>query len=321
MAPQPVAPHAAAPHAAAPHAAAPQMAGPQAIPLAEVDIPSMHGDDDDDGGRTVMRESPGVSEIFRAPGGMQPGPAQGAPQAAWKPAPPPMQPFQGASSTERPGPGPAAQGGVSALIQETLENMGPSNAGGFPAPMGHETTGSAPGGMGAAGVSAGSIGAGGVGPGGMALGAPAGPFQPLGQAAQSPAFNAAPWTNQGGHEVSGSYAFGASAQAPQGSFGGMGGPQQGAMGGALPGFPSPQAGLESGAHLRPDMGFPPGGGLEGAPQGAIAMPGYPLGAAPGAMPAPKKRSRASLVIVCFLVLILAAAVTFSVLRFRAQLGF
>jgi hypothetical protein len=137
----------------------------------------------------------------------------------------------------------------------------------------------------------------------------AGPFQPLGMGAQAPAgaFNPAPWT-QPGHESSGSYAFGNAQAAP--------------APGALPGL-MPPGGLDSGFSRLP---FNQDAGNAQLLQQPIAQP-YPVGGviAPAAgtdvAPARKKGSRASLVIVCFLVLILAAAVTFSVLRFRPQLGF
>lgn len=140
--------------------------------------------------------------------------------------------------------------------------------------------------------------------------APSGPFQPLG-AGPSGAMNAAPWTQQG-QEISGSFAFGQQQHGqPFASHGG----QPGAYGG-LPGGTFGQAG--------PTFGQPPytdPSQMSGVPAG---LPSYPLGTNvnPGAIGQPSKGgSRASLVIVCFLVLILAAAVTFTVLRFRPQLGF
>ncbi len=92
--------------------------------------PAPDAADDDDGGRTVMRESPAISpEMF-----------QNAAQGQWKPAPPPVQPRAFGGGTDRP-PGQAdaigaplslgpEPGGVSALIQETLQQ-----APGQPQPM------------------------------------------------------------------------------------------------------------------------------------------------------------------------------------------
>lgn len=266
------------------------------IPLAEVDIPSATDDEDDeDGGRTVMRESPNVSEIFRSPA------AAPAPSAAWSPAMPPAHgsssahaavqqpgarpfPERSPSGPMAPGPpmGPSPLGG---LIQETIENLSPG--GGTtppPGPFPSETP-SLGGGMPAASPST-----------------PGGPFAPLGGGG---GFAPAPWAQQG-NEVSGSFALGQGPSTPQ--------PAQpfqpapfGPPAGGLPGLAPPAFGQA------PAFGAP----------GAAAAPAYPVGGAAAAIePASApRRSKKGLFVVCFLVLILAAAVTFSVLRFRPQLGF
>jgi len=53
--------------------------------------------------------------------------------------------------------------------------------------------------------------------------------------------------------------------------------------------------------------------------GAGSRTGAATGDAPA--PAPARRSLGALLAVCFLVLVLAATVTFIALRYRAQLGF
>ncbi|MBK6519597.1 MAG: hypothetical protein IPG04_37050 [Polyangiaceae bacterium] len=268
--------------------------GAAGIPIADVNFPSSPPpDDDDDGGRTVMRESPGVSEIFRAP---QPAAGQpAAPQAQWKPAPPPVQP-RAFGATDRPtamAAAPPGGGAVSALIAETLE-AAPQPA---PPPLAHETTG---------------LGLGGQGGPPQA----AGPFQPLGGASAGGFNNPAPWMQQG-QEVSGSFAFqppGAQTVAfPPGAPGGP--PMHGPSGGVPP--------IAEAQPLAP-FGPPDGGASAHQQQQQQGAQGYPLGASLGAEAAPaprRKRSKAGLIVICFLVLILAAAVTFSVLRFRPQLGF
>ncbi len=309
------------------------------------------GADDDDGGRTVMRESPALAADFM--------PGASAPQGAWKPAPPPMQPQAfpqpGMSSQAMPAvrpnmppPGPSMP--VSALIQETLETMGgpspPMGQGqsmsgppaGAPAqaaplqpflpPLGHESTGH---GFSSAGLQ----------------GAGGGPFQPLGGAPQAApsagaqavaaSFNPAPW-QQAGQEVSGSFALGPGASGQHPAVGGPFGPSPGPGGPFAPqpiGKPTPAApfapltpppgAAAAGAPgLGPEAGIQPAQALGPSPAGPASAPfgGYPLGSGASATPAvgKRKRSKKGLFIVCFLVLILSAAVTFSVLRFAPQLG-
>ncbi len=222
-------------------------------------------DDDDDGGRTVMRESPALSpEMFQQP----------SPQAQWKPAPPPVQARAfGVGHTDRPPaqaaplpnpPAPDAGGGVSALIQETLQNMGPANAGpppGFPPPgaqSGFEPTGGLP-------------------PTPGPFQPTSGPFQPVGFPPPGPGPDPIP----GGFDLHAGI-----------------GPAPGPMGGQM---------LDA-----PSMDAPPPG-MELAPGGYPAAPPPPVKAKGG--------SKAGLIIVCLLVLVLAAALTFLALKFRTQLGF
>ncbi len=239
--------------------------------------------DDDDGGRTVLRDAPSFDEFFRPPQDAQ------APQAQWKPAAPPVQPRAFAGSTERPqaGPPPAA-GGVSALIQETLENMQPGQPHpgpglaqpapgpppGFPMPM--EPTGGYP-----------NLG--------QQAGPPvAGPFQPLSAAGQGPSYGA---PQQGPFTPVGLHGGGPSDPGVQPFLEGLAaGPQDASHPGAYPGEPLAQPG-----------GYPVGAGMGGYPD---AQP-----------PSKKKGSKLGLFIVCLLVLILAAALTFIFLRYRHMLDF
>lgn len=331
--------------------------------------------DDDDGGRTVMRESPNVGDFFRAPDA--PPPQDGGSQ--WKPAPPPVQPTFGAAQPALPQPGlappgmpspsmsspgmgpplgPAAPPGppappappappvpptapaVSALIQETLENMAgstaPTQAPVLPALPGNPT------------AEAGAFhnpstpGGGGVPQHPQA----GGPFQPIGQFGGShtgsQSFANAPWAQQG-HETSGSFALGAAPSPNPGpgpgvpqnpGFAGQSGPfapqqnlsSQLGMAGQSPMGLSNNAAGQMG--LPNNMGSGPSGSFAAMQQpnmGAMAVAGapgmaYPTGAV-GPVSSGKRRSKTSLFVICFLVMILAAAVTFSVLRFRPQLGF
>lgn len=279
--------------------------GPGGIPIADGNLPSSPPpDDDDDGGRTVMRESPGVSEIFRAPPPAAGQPA--APQAQWKPAPPPVQP-RAFGATDRPAAAAPGGPGVSALIAETLEAAPqPPPA---PQPLAHETTGLGFGGQGPFAPQNPSLGQ--SPPGGQG-----GPFQPMGGAGGG-FNNPAPWMQQG-QEVSGSFAFQPPPTAQTVAFppGSPGGPP-------LPGLNSPGI-----AEAQPLAPFGPPEQAPAAPAGSpgAASPGYPVGASladasAAAAPPRRKRSKAGLIIICFLMLILAAAVTFSILRFRPQLGF
>ena len=259
-----------------------------APPLPTADVPDDE-DDEDDGGRTMMRESPGVSDAMGA------GRPQGAPPQAWAPAAPPQRAFSGVSQTDRPpgfpqgNPqgGPSPQGGapgVSALLQEALDSMGGPN----PAPPG-----------------------GGPQQGGAPMGAPPGfppPFEPTG--------------GFGGGSPMGSPPMGAPMGQVAGPFQPLG------LGGAQAPFtPAGGSALQGGPMLGdPQYGGYPDPNQAGlmAPASADAPMGYPVGqAASQPLPAlePKKGSKVGLVIVCLLVLVLAATVTFVALRFRAQLGF
>ena len=232
-------------------------------------------EDDDDGGRTVMRDAPMPAGPAFAP------PAPPPPrEAQWAPAAPPVQagPFQPTTQTDRPpqpaplqpnrGPGPSGGfgegAGVSALISETLAAMGPGPVNG--APMGTPPGGLPP-------VPGGSSG--GFLPHEFSQGGP----PPFGVQQQQHATSAV---------------FPSPAGAP------LGNPGPGAtmlnpmtdplmMQAPPPYVPAPQAGL--------------------------------VGGTPGPASTSQGGSRVMLVIVCLLVLILAAAVTFLALKFRAQLGF
>lgn len=247
--------------------------------------PPMDGDDDDDGGRTVMREAP--MEPFNPPPQAPPPPTG----QQWQPAPPPASGFQPQTQTDRPaaahpettGPTQALGGlGVSAMIQETIQSMGGS-APGPDAPPGFPSPFEPTGGFGNAAPLLPNPNA------------PAGPFQPLGIGA-----------NMQGANMQGPFS-----------------PSPGSPGGGGPFTPS---------HGNPvfDQSLPtfdPGPNNQVGPSGgsqAINSGGPSSGAvAPSgdAAPAPKKRSSVGLLVVCFLVLILAAASTFLALKFRAQLGF
>lgn len=256
---------------------APNVAPPQ---VSDVDA-----DDDDDGGRTVLRESPGFDEFLRAP---DPGAAPPGPQAQWKPAAPPLQP-RAVGSTERPQapPGvPGPGGGVSALIQDTLEQMNaPSPAGGPPPGFPPPTD---------------------FAPAPVEWGGQLGPGQP-------------------GQSQLGPSQLGPSQPGPQpGPFAPM---TSGPFAPVGPGGYQPTTGQGA----EPPVGLPPqmpiGPSPENLPAGdprADAPPpgGYPLGSgvASVAQP-PKKSSRLGLFIVCVLVLILAAALTFIFLRYRHLLTF
>jgi hypothetical protein len=252
-------------------------------------------DDDDDGGRTVLREPPSFDEFFRPPDA--PG-APPAPQAQWKPAAPPVQPRAfGQGATDRPPGAPPAQAGpagsgVSALIQETLENMGPGQGAPGAAPQGGPPPGFPPpmeptGGFGPMGHDWGqqmpSQAPGMPGPMG---GGVSGPFQPLG--AQPGPF--APQQQQ----------------APGGPFG-----PQPFMPGGHPSDPMIQPGMDVMQQQQqpmPEM------------SGPVA---YPVGAGIAAADSSSKRkgSKVGLLVVCFLVLVLAAALTFIFLRYRHTLTF
>lgn len=238
-------------------------------------------DDDDDGGRTMLREPPKFDEIFKP----SPGEAQPG-QGQWKPAPPPLR----AASSPGATPHPAAPGGsaVSALIQETLEGMQgrPSPPGGG-APPGFPQPTDAP-----------LFPAPGPSPDPWAEAASRSPAMDPGARSPLPDYapNAAP-----GPFVPGPFQpMGAGAAAGVQPFGVGDVPLASAAG--------------PGAPLGVDQPFGP------APAG-----GYPLGnMTPGAevvAPERKKGSKLGLFIVCLLVLILAAAVTFIFLRYRHTLTF
>jgi len=257
---------------------------PPQEPVAE---PAPEAADDDDGGRTVMRESPVMApEMF-----------QRAAQAQWKPAPPPVQPqaFGGVAQTDRPphqSPGGQQEaGGVSALIQDTLQNMGPGPAG----PMGQGPHGQ------------GAMAQGPLGPMGGS------PMQPGSHGGQNQGGPPPGFPQGGGFEPSG---------------GGFPGPFQPTSGGPFQpvgmqgGYPG-QALFELGPGYgggqmmdAPSMDAPPMG-FDQVDQG---VGGYPRAPGPQA-PARRGGSRAGLFVVCLLVLVLAAALTFLALKFRPQLGF
>lgn len=291
-----------------------------------------------------MRDSPNVGDFFRAP--EAPSPAQDG-GSQWKPAPPPVQPTFGAAQPGLSPPGlppgpppppappappiPPTAPAVSALIQETLENMGttaPTQAPVLPPALPANPTGE----FGA--FSNPST------PGGGAQQpqpAPGGPFQPIGQFGGphtgSGSFANAPWAQQG-HETSGSFALGPNPGAPQNpGYGGQAGPfapQQG-LSNQMGMQPQNPMGLPNNAAAQmgmSNMGSGPSGSFPAMGQpnvGAMAVAGgpamaYPTGAV-GPISTGKRRSKTSLFVICFLVMVLAAAVTFSVLRFRPQLGF
>jgi hypothetical protein len=126
---------------------------------------------------------------------------------------------------------------------------------------------------------------------------------------------------------------------PQGTRSGQGGMAPGQPAGAsFRDAPSPIQGFGSAGHSGGAGGFGGGFGTGPDPLGSGSMGGggdfgfgaapatpggYPLGNAfGGAQPQSVKRgSKAGLLIVCFLVLILAASLTFIALRYRANIGF
>ncbi|HTJ81062.1 MAG TPA: hypothetical protein VL400_05040 [Polyangiaceae bacterium] len=257
-------------------------------------------EDEDDGGRTVMRDSPGVADMIaqRAPA---------PPPQAWAPAAPPVQGrgFAGVPQTDRPPGfppgtpqqgGAAAGGGVSALLQEAIDTMGSGPQGAAPMQGGPMQGGPMQGGPMQGGPMQGAPpgfpppfeptgGFGGGQLGSPPMGQVAGPFQPLGLGG-GPSF-----TPAGGN--------------PQ------------LMGSGSPSDPFGQGALAPDPMLQQQ-------GLAGAAPGSEAPMGYPVGQAatqPQTQVEVKPSSKLGLFIVCFLVLVLAATVTFVALRFRAQIGF
>ena len=242
-------------------------------------------EDEDDGARTVMREPPmlGNDKPAWSPSLAQQQQVQQPQQpmqfeARWQPAAPPAsqgplssQPAfarsgppnpGGMASNQTPYPGQASgisgthgavqgnslmAGGVSAMIQEALEQGPPLHVDPNPSPpQGHSSNALV-----------------------------AAPPNPMLQGMSHPA-------NQGAQQLGG---------------------QNNMMPGA---FPPPPGGYQA------SQGMQSNGG-------EVSPTGYPIGAMLGE-PSPKKRSSLGLVIVCLLVLVLAAAVTFLVLKYRAKLG-
>lgn len=298
-------------------------------PAPEPRIPSTNSaledeDDEDDGARTMMRESPILSPMQMGPrpaaGGPPKRPSQDEPTqtesqfagaregftdarlaaensfAGGAPGP------WGAAPAAQPGfsPANAPQGtGVSALIAEALDapkppGDGPQGGsanepaaggspgfGGFGSPPNVPGFGGAPGGFGQPGFGAQFPQQPGFGPGGG-----------------TPGFGAPTPTNTPG--------FGApNANPPQGGFGSPGNFGQG-------GF-NPAFGQNPGA---PGFGDP-------TPGHAQHNPAFPTGEPTTSGPAIKLkqgRSYGSLILICVLVLVLAAAVTFIVLKYRDKLG-
>ncbi len=280
----------AARQAAGPQAPAAQPAAPSRA-AAQPPPPAPDEDDDDDEGRTMMREAPGMGEPFGAPNAS---PAQMPPQQGWQPAAPPMQAgapmqgrgaFGGVGHTDRPPGFPQGSGPQNSAQQGAAPPQGGVSA------LLQEALDSMPG-----------------QPGDAPPGFPAAaPFEPTGGFGGGP--NLSPMG--GSPQVAGPFQ-------PLGLGGGQ---QQQQPFTPSSGMPNSGGGQSDpfGPGAFPDPSYGQAPNLEPSPPG-----GYPVGQA-ASQPQPhvevKKSSKVGLFIVCLLVLVLAATLTFVALRFRAQLGF
>jgi hypothetical protein len=264
-------------------------AAPPARPVAPAaPPPAVHDDDDeDDGARTVMRDSPMLTaemmnRLPAKPSQMEPTQAE----ARWQPAAPPAANAPQSPLASQPAfaraQGPAGFPPPAGPAQaEPTSHLGPQPLGPSPLAAGGPSLGGGLGGL-------------------IAEALEAAPPVAQPDPAQSP---------PGGALAA---SLGLSAPPPQ-PLGGLGGPAGlGSVGAAFP---------------TPPQGFPQssGAGLASPPAlaGDVAPTGYPVGAGISGDVAPepkKKRGVGGLIVVCLLVLVLAAAVTFILLKYRAKLG-
>ncbi|MFO0618577.1 MAG: hypothetical protein U0414_38655 [Polyangiaceae bacterium] len=299
-------------------APAPQLA-PPVVPSASS---SLEEEDEDDGARTVMRESPILSPLQMAPrpaaGAPPPSPLASPPRRASQDEPTQTEgeflaepsfivenSFSGAAPPANPGGWQQAgapqqshfQGsnaptgaGVSALIAEALETSAPNSPNAAtPGPSGFQDPAADP------------------KPG----------FGGFGQPNNAPPNNASPAPNNAPNNAQAG--FGA-----QPGFGG-GFPQGQGQQGFNPGAGYPQGGFNPafGQGAPQQNQFQPGMQGFGDPGGAAQPRPFPTGEPTTSGPAIKLkqgRSYGSLILICVLVLVLAAAVTFIVLKYKDKLG-
>lgn len=258
-------------------------------------------EDEDDGARTVMRDPPMLGEMGWPPQTSQ---AQAQFDARWQPAAPPTN-AQGPLSSQpafarapgppnqTPFPSPANQGPQQQLSGISGMHGAVQQGGPHPSLLQHQQSGLQHGGLGGPPPLVGQ------GPGVSAL------IQEALE--QGPSLHADPNPSPPQGHLSSALAGGMNHGASPSPL----------LGGSLPGMTPP------GAFPPPPGGYAPALAAQGMLSNSLptdlSPTGYPLGASLSEA-APRKKSSIGLIIVCLLVLVLAAAVTFLALKYRAKLG-